>query len=69
MILPKATETYDRGTEQHVREELRRADAENFKRGRDVRLEQGERLILRSANGTAWSIAVSNTGVISATAI
>jgi hypothetical protein len=34
-----------------------------------VRLEQGERLILRSANGTAWSIAVSNTGVISATAI
>lgn len=69
MNLQPAPGKYDQSNEQNAREQIRKADMENFKRGRDVRLEQGERLILRSPDGTAWSITVSNAGTITATAI
>jgi hypothetical protein len=69
MNLPSPPHKYDRAHAQQVLEELRRSDQENFKSGRDVRLERGERLILRSPNGTRFKITVDNAGVISATAI
>jgi hypothetical protein len=68
-MIPKAHEKYDLPNEQQFREDIRRKDDENFKRGRDVRLENGERLILRSPNGTQFSITVSNAGIISAVTI
>lgn len=69
MNLAPAPERYDRAQEQRTREETRRADEENFKRGRDLFLVQGERLVLKSPDGTQWKIEVDNAGVISATAI
>jgi len=69
MNLPSAPHKYDRAHTQQMLEEIRRSDSENFKSGRDVRLERGERLILRSPNGTRFKITVDNAGVISATAI
>lgn len=44
-------------------------DERNFKKGRDVELARGERLILRSPNGSRWVIAVDNTGTLGATAL
>lgn len=69
MNLARSPDKYDRAADQQMREELRREDVLNFKRGQDVRLEQGERLVLRSPNGTAFKIEVDNAGVLSATAI
>lgn len=67
--LPPALYQYNMENEQQTRTAIRAADAENFKRGRDLRLEQGERFILKSADGTRWSVTVSNAGVITLTAI
>jgi len=47
---------------------IERADAENHKRNRDVEVSPG-RLIIKSPNGTRWSIEVSNSGVISASSL
>jgi hypothetical protein len=47
---------------------VQRADDENHKRNRDVEISPG-RLIIKSPNGTRYSIEVSNAGVISATAL
>lgn len=49
--------------------EFRRADEENLKKGRDVELQPGVRFILRSPNGTRYSILVSDAGVISTAAL
>lgn len=64
MNLPAAPQSYDRANEQDVRETIRREDAKAFKQGKDVRLEQGERLIMRSPDGTQWIVGVDNTGAI-----
>jgi hypothetical protein len=50
-------------------EEFRRADDENLKKSRDVELQPGVRFILRSPNGTRYSVLVDNAGVISTVAI
>lgn len=39
------------------------------KRQQDMELVSGARLILRSPDGTRWSITVNNSGTISATSI
>jgi hypothetical protein len=44
-------------------------DERNFKRGRDVELARGERLILRSPDGSRWSVTVDNAGALSTTAV
>jgi hypothetical protein len=62
------TPTYDPAEQSRIRAEIERADAQNFKRLQDVRLQNGERLILKSPNGSVWSITVSNAGAISAVA-
>jgi hypothetical protein len=67
LVLPVAPQAYERSNEQQTREAIRRADAQNFKAGSDVRLQQGERLILKSPNGSLWSITVANDGTITAT--
>ena len=47
---------------------LQQADAENHKRGRDIEVGRG-RLILTSPGGKRFDVAVSDTGVITATEI
>lgn len=48
-----------------LRAQLQQADALNLKRGQDVT----GRLIVKSPNGAAWVLTVSNTGTVSATAL
>lgn len=43
-------------------------DERNFKKGRDVELARGERLILRSPDGTRYVVTVDNAGALSTTA-
>lgn len=51
MNLPTASKDYDFGNEANTRAQLIAADALSFKKGQDVYLIQGERLILSSASG------------------
>lgn len=68
MRLPHAAGAYDMSNEQTARAILERADDENHKRNRDVEVSPG-RLILKSPDGTRWSITVDNSGVVAATAL
>ena len=68
MRLPSSRPTYTQVDDQTARSMLERADAENHKRNRDIEVSPG-RLIIKSPNGTRYSIEVSNSGVISATAL
>ena len=45
------------------------ADRSNFKRFQDVDLANNERLILVSANGTRYSVTVSDAGALGTTAV
>ena len=60
---------YDRIGESNRNLALELADRANLKRFEDVDLANNERLILVSANGTRYSVVVSNAGVLSTTAI
>jgi len=66
--LPPATNSYDSSNEQTARALLERADDENHKKNRDLEVSPG-RLILKSPDGTRWSITVDNAGVVAATAL
>jgi hypothetical protein len=68
MNLQPAPPQYSRDDQQALRREASRADRENFKKLQDVRLENGERLILKSPNGTLYAVVVSNAGVLSTVA-
>jgi hypothetical protein len=68
MRLPASKPTYAQVDDQTARSLIERADAENHKRNRDIEVSPG-RLIIKSPNGTRYSIEVSNVGVISATAL
>jgi hypothetical protein len=57
------------GRPQKARNESERADSENFKKLRDLRLENGERIILKSANGTLYALVVSDGGALSTVAV
>lgn len=48
--------------------ELVREDERNRKVGQDVRLLVGERIILKSPDGSRWAIEVDNAGALSTTA-
>lgn len=68
MRLPASKPTYAQVDDQTARSLIERADAENHKRNRDIEVSPG-RLIIKSPDGTRYSIEVSNAGVISATAL
>jgi hypothetical protein len=69
MNLQPAPPSYSRDDQQTLRREAERADRENFKKLQDVRLENGERLILKSPNGTLYAIVVDNAGALSTVAV
>lgn len=68
MILPQPPATYSPRTEVERNRQLEQSNRANHKRGQDVEIGNA-RLILTSPNGTRYSVAVDNTGAISATAI
>lgn len=68
LILSRPSPQYDVRDQAEFRNALQSEDGLNFKRGQDVRLARGERLIIYSPNGTAFEVVVSNAGVLSAVA-
>ena len=62
MKLSRPPAQYDQQNESETRAEIERADAQSRKRGQDIELGQTERLIMRSPDGTRWSITVDNVG-------
>jgi hypothetical protein len=60
---------YDRERETDRNISLESADRSNFKHFEDVDLANNERLILVSANGTRYSVTVTDAGVLGTTAI
>lgn len=68
MKLPLPSQTYDASREADRNRQIEAADASSHKRGRDVEVSPG-RLILKSPDGTRWSIEVDNSGTITAAAI
>jgi hypothetical protein len=68
MKLPAASFQYDQKDNQTVRSILEKTDMENHKRGRDVEISPG-RLVIKSPDGTRWSIEVDNSGNVSASSL
>jgi hypothetical protein len=68
MRLPNVPLTFDRLTETERNRTLELADQQNRKVGQDVEL-SGERLILKSPDGTRWSITINDQGGMTATSL
>tara|TARA_R110000764_G_scaffold204345_1_gene289622 strand:- start:482 stop:721 length:240 start_codon:yes stop_codon:yes gene_type:complete len=66
--LPEPDPEYDRRSEMFKNTMMEAADQSNFKRFQDD-LANNERLILVSANGTRYSVTVTDAGVLGTTAI
>lgn len=69
MSLPRPADKYDPRWAAENNRALEQKLAMAHRKGADVELGQDEKLILRSPNGSRWSITVSNAGTISATAL
>ena len=67
--LPEPRPDYDRQAEIFKNIAMEEADRSNFKHFEDVDLANNERLILVSANGTRYSVTVTDAGVLGTTAI
>ena len=68
MRFPRPPQSYDERDQTEVRLLIERADDANHKRNQDIEVGNA-RLILKSPNGTRYSITVNNSGAISAAAI
>jgi hypothetical protein len=62
MTLPVAGAAYDAGNERSARAAIERELARRIVKGQDIELASGERLILRSPNGSRWSLGVTDAG-------
>ena len=69
MRLPLPSINYDAQIESFRNQTIEQADAQNLKNNKYIEIADGQRIILRSANGTRYKIVVSNAGVLSASAI
>lgn len=69
MRLPLPPGSYSSVIESLRNQSIEQADAMNLKRNQDVELGDGQKLILRSANGTRYEIVVSDAGVLSTAAV
>lgn len=74
MKLPSPAQQYDATGEANFRKILEQTDAQNYKRNQDVeigskKITPPNRLILCSPNGSKYEILVSNSGVLSASAL
>lgn len=68
MNLASPAPNYNVTDQAQLRRALMTADNQNRKAGQNVEL-RAESLILRSPNGDRWKITVSNSGVVSASAL
>ncbi|MFZ9079670.1 MAG: hypothetical protein ACO23H_14130 [Alphaproteobacteria bacterium] len=68
MILPTAPEVYDPIDTNKINLLIEQADGLNHKKNQDVEV-GAARLILKSPNGTRYSITVDNSGNLGATAL
>jgi hypothetical protein len=68
MKLRNPPATYSPAAEITRNQQIERANDENHKRGRDIEVAPA-RLILTSPNGTRFSLAVTDAGAITLTAI
>ena len=68
MRLPDATGEYSQQQEQQKNLLLEQADTLNFKRFQDVEIADA-RLILKSPNGSRFSVTVDNSGNLAATSL
>lgn len=68
MNLPPPTPAYDKTNESETRRILMVADQVNRKTTQDVEIGK-ERLILKSPNGTRYSVTVDNSGNLSTTSL
>lgn len=69
MSLPRPAERYDPRWAAEQTRQLEQQWATTHKRGTDVELGIGERVIMRSPDGTRWALTVSNTGALVTTAL
>jgi hypothetical protein len=69
LTLPEPRREYDRQALIFNNIAMEEADRSNFKHFEDVDLANNERLILVSANGTRYSVTVTDAGVLGTTAI
>jgi hypothetical protein len=67
LSLPKPSAAYDPNNEAQARRAIEQADKANRKNGANVEI-GGQKLVLKSPNGTRWSVTVNNSGVLSAVA-
>ena len=67
MKLPRPGVEYDQIEEQSFRRALELADTINRKKNANIEMGQDELIIIRSPNGTRYSLTVSNAGALSAT--
>ncbi len=67
--LARPNSDYNASSETNRNLQLEQADRANFKHFEDVDLANNERLILVSADGTRYSVVVSNAGALSTVAI
>ncbi len=65
MKLPAAPAQYARGLFQPILSTIERGVNACFAKGQDLQLQNGERLILKSPNGTLYQIKVDNSGSLS----
>jgi hypothetical protein len=68
IILPALPDQYDARRSNEVHALIEQADLQNHKKRQDVEVGDA-RLILKSPNGTRYSITVDNSGNIGATAL
>ena len=69
LTLPEPRREYDRQALIFNNIAMEEADRSNFKHFEDIDLANNERLILVSANGTRYSVTVTDAGVLGTTAI
>jgi hypothetical protein len=69
MRLPLPPRDYNSQIETLRNQTIEQADLINQKINKDVEIADGQRLIMRSANGSRFKIVVSDAGSLSATAI
>lgn len=69
MKLPIPPGQYDAATERRRNAALEDEFRGVLRRGRDVEFSAGERLVLRSPDGSRWALTVDNAGAVSATAL
>lgn len=68
MKLARPPEKYDAHDQGQMRAALEMADSQNHKKGQNVEMTAGTKLILQSPNGTRYYLTASNLGVLTLTA-